>query len=184
MKHVIYIFFVVAAALIGLTSCESTQDKLVGSWHYTGNVTTSNGGEFTVDAVENNKADGTYTSTANWSGLIETEIDGTKYKVKVMYSIKDSGEWKVNNDKEIVWSPSSVDIKVTSVKYFDPSDDSFLFELTGSDLEEYSKSFAKDMQSDYLEASTERIIMLQDNKYVTESVDDDGEKETATYNRL
>ena len=70
------------------------------------------------------------------------------------------------------------------MKYFDPSDDSFLFELTGSDLEEYSKGFAKDMQSDYLEASTERIIMLQDNKYVTESVDDDGKKETATYNRL
>lgn len=184
MKHVIYIFFVVAAALIGLTSCESTKDKLVGSWHYTSNGTTSNGSEYTIDEVENNKADGTYTSTANWSVLIETEIDGTKYKVKVMYSIKDSGEWKVNNDKEIVWSPSSVDIKVTSVKYFDPSDDSFLFELTGSDLEEYSKSFAKDMQSDYLEASTERIIMLQDNKYVTESVDDDGRKETNTYNRL
>lgn len=184
MKHVIYIFFVVAAALIGLTACESTQDKLVGSWHYTSNGTTSNGGEFTLDLVENDKADGTYTSTANCSSLIETEIDGTKYKVKVMYSIKDSGEWKVNDDKEIVNSPSSVDIKVTSVKYFDPSDDSFLFELTGSDLEEYSKSFAKDMQSDCLEASTERIIMLQDNKVVTEYVDDDGEKKTCTYNRL
>lgn len=70
------------------------------------------------------------------------------------------------------------------MKYFDPSDDSFLFELTGSDLEEYSKAFAKEIQSDLLEASTERIIMLQDNKIVTESVDDDGKKETTTYNRL
>lgn len=184
MKHVIYIFFVVAAALIGLTSCESTQDKLVGSWHYTGNETTSSGGEFTSDAVDNYKADGTFTTTANWSYSFETEINGTKVNEKMMISFKGSGEWKVNDDKEIVNSPSSVDIKVTSVKYFDPSDDSFIGELTGSDLEEYSKSFAKDMQSDYLEASTERIIMLQDNKYVTESVDDDGEKETATYNRL
>lgn len=184
MKNVIYLFIIVAAALMGLTSCESTKDKLVGSWHYTGNVTTSNGGEFTSDAVDNYKADGTFTTTANWFYSFETEINGTKYKVKVMYSIKDSGEWKVNDDKEIVNSPSSVDIKVTSVKYFDPSDDSFLFELTGSDLEEYSKSFAKDMQSDCLEASTERIIMLQDNKVVTEYVDDDGEKKTCTYNRL
>lgn len=184
MKHVIYIFFVVAAALIGLTSCESTKDKLVGSWHYTGNGTTSNESEYTIDEVDNNKADGTYTSTINWSFSSETEINGTKVNQKMMFCVKINGEWKVNDNKEIVSSPSSVDIKVTSVKYFDPSDDSFLFELTGSDLEESSKSFAKDMQSDFLEASTERIIMLQDNKYVTESVDDDGKKETNTYNRL
>lgn len=184
MKHVIYIFFVVEAALMGLTSCESTKDKLVGSWHYTGNETTSSGGEMTLDGVDNNKADGTYTSTANWSYSYETEINGTKVNVKMMISFKGSGEWKVNDDKEIVSSPSSVDIKVTSMKYFDPSDDSFLFELTGSDLEEYSKAFAKEIQSDLLEASTERIIMLQDNKIVTESVDDDGKKETTTYNRL
>lgn len=184
MKHVIYIIFVVAAALIGLTSCESTKDKLVGSWHYTDNGTTSNGYEYTADAVYNYKADGSYTATTNYSISLETEIDGTKYNLKTMYSVKESGEWKVNDDKEIVNSPSSVDRKVTSVKYFDPSDNSFLFELTGSDLEEFSKEFAKDMQSDDLEASTERIIMLQDNKYVTESVDDDGKKETATYNRL
>lgn len=184
MKHIIYIFFVVAAALIGLTSCEYTQDKLVGSWHYTGNGTTSNGSEYTIDEVDNNKADGTYTSTINWSFSSETEINGTKVNQKMMFCVKINGEWKVNDNKEIVSSPSSVDIKVTSVKYFDPSNDSFLFELTGSDLEESSKSFAKDMQSDFLEASTERIIMLQDNKYVTESVDDDGKKETNTYNRL
>lgn len=184
MKHVIYIFFVVAAALIGLTSCESTKDKLVGSWHYTSNGTTSNGSEYTIDEVDNNKTDGTYTSTINWSISSETEINGTKVNQKMMFCVKINGEWKVNDNKEIVSSPSSVDIKVTSVKYFDPSDDSFLFELTGSDLEESSKSFAKDMQSDFLEASTERIIMLQDNKYVTESVDDDGKKETNTYNRL
>lgn len=184
MKNVIYIFFVMAAALIGLTSCESTKDKLVGSWHYTSNETSSDGNEHTIDEVDNNKADGTYTSTINWSVSSETEINGTKVNQKMMFCVKINGEWKVNDNKEIVSSPSSVDIKVTSVKYFDPSDDSFLFELTGSDLEESSKSFAKDMQSDFLEASTERIIMLQDNKYVTESVDDDGKKETTTYNRL
>ena len=183
MKHVIYIIFVVAAALIGLTSCESTKDKIVGSWHCTSNGTT-NGVEFTFDEVDNNKADGTLTTTANCSYSFETEIDGTKVNVKMMFNCKINGEWKVNDDKEIVSSPSSIDIKVTNVKYFDPSDDSFIGELTGSDLEEYSKAFAKDMQSDLLEASTERIIMLQDNKYVTESVDDDGKKETTTYNRL
>lgn len=90
----------------------------------------------------------------------------------------------MNDDKEIVSSPVSVSVKVTSVKYFDPTDDSFIGELTGSELEEASKEYAREVKADLLEASTERIIMLQDNKYVTESVDDDGKKETITYNRL
>ena len=118
--------------------------------------------------------------TNNKLNRLKSAVEPNKYAFFEFYRTP----IKINNDKEIVWSPSSVDIKVTSVKYFDPSDDSFIGELTGSDLEEFSKVYAKDMQSDFLEASTERTIMLQDNKYVTVSVDDDGEKETTTYNRL
>ena len=47
-------------------------------------------------------------------------------------------------------------MKVTSVKYFDPTDDSFIGELTGSELEEASKEYAKEVKADLLEASTER----------------------------
>lgn len=54
MKHVIYIFFVVAAALMGLTSCESTKDKLVGSWHYAKTMT-FDGNEISLMGVDNQK---------------------------------------------------------------------------------------------------------------------------------
>lgn len=182
MKHVIYIFFVVAAALIGLTACKTTKDKLVGSWRYAKTMT-FDGNEISLMGVDNQKEDGTFTSSQTAVATTETEYDGVKVRIKIGISIKGYGDWKVNDDKEIVSSPVSVSVKVTSVKYFDPSDDSFIGELTES-LDEYSKAFAKEMQSYMLEASTERIIMLQDNKYVTESVDDDGKKETTTYNRL
>ena len=184
MKHVFYSFIAIVVALIGFTACQSTKDQVVGSWRYSKSMTTTDGAEVVYDGVDTNNADGTFTSTANISCSQETEIDGTKVRMKVMINYKSSGEWKVNGEKEIVSSPSTADVKVTSVKYFDPSDDSFLGELTGSDLDEYSKAFAKEIQSNLLEASTERIIMLQDNKYVTESTDDDGKKETITYNRL
>ncbi len=183
MKHVIYIFFVVAAALMGLTSCESTKDKLVGSWRYAKTMT-FDGNEISLMGVDNQKEDGTFTSSQTAVATTETEYDGVKVRIKIGISIKGYGDWKVNDDKEIVSSPVSVSVKVTSVKYFDPTDDSFIGELTGSELEEASKEYAREVKADLLEASTERIIMLQDNKFVTESVDDDGKKETITYNRL
>ena len=183
MKNKISLIIAIAVILLGLTACKTTKDKLVGSWRYAKTMTFY-GNEISLMGVDNQKEDGTFTSSQTAVATTETEYDGVKVRIKIGISIKGYGDWKVNDDKEIVSSPVSVSVKVTSVKYFDPSDDSFIGELTGSDLEEYSKGFAKDMQSDCLEASTERIIMLQDNKYVTESVDDDGKKETTTYNRL
>ena len=98
-------------------------------------------------------------------------------------SFKDSGEWTVN-DKEIVSIPTSAGVKVTSYRIYDPSDGSFIEELTGNDLKEESNAFADDLKESLLEASTERILVLQENKYVTESTDEDGGKTTYTYNRL
>lgn len=54
MKHVIYIFFVVAAALIGLTACKTTKDKLVGSWRYAKTMT-FDGNEISLMGVDNQK---------------------------------------------------------------------------------------------------------------------------------
>ena len=72
MKHVIYIFFVVAAALIGLTSCESTKDKLVGSWRYAKTMT-FDGNEISLMGVDNQKKDGTFTSSQTAVATTETE---------------------------------------------------------------------------------------------------------------
>lgn len=42
------------------------------------------------------------------------------------------------------------------MKYFDPTDDSFIGKLTESELEEVSKEYVKEVKADLLEASTER----------------------------
>lgn len=184
MKNKISLIIAIAVILLGLTACKTTKDKLVGSWRYAKTMTID-GNEISLMGVDNQKEDGTFTSSQTAVATTETEYDDVKVRIKIGISIKGYGDWKVNDDKEIVSSPVSVSVKVTSVKYFDPTDDSFIGELTGSELEEASKEYAKEVKTDLLlEASTERIIMLQDNKYVTESVDDDGKKETITYNRL
>lgn len=183
MKNKISLIIAIAVILLGLTACKTTKDKLVGSWRYAKTMT-FDGNEISLMGVDNQKKNGTFTSSQTAVATTETEYDGVKVRIKIGISIKGYGDWKVNDDKEIVSSPVSVSVKVTSVKYFDPTDDSFIGELTGSELEEASKEYAREVKADLLEASTERIIMLQDNKYVTESVDDDGKKETITYNRL
>ena len=88
------------------------------------------------------------------------------------------------NDKEIVTTPTSAGVKVTSMRSYDPSDGSFIGELTGNELKEYSNEFADYLKERLLEASTEQILVLQENKYVAESTDEDGGKPTYTYNRL
>ena len=130
-----------------------------------------------------NNEDGTYSGVANAICTFDTEYEGVNVQVKMGISIKDSGEWTVN-DKEIVTTPTSAGIQVTSLRYYDPSDDSFIGELTGNELKEASNAFADEIKEGLLEASTERILVLQENKYVTESTDEDGGKTTYTYNRL
>lgn len=70
------------------------------------------------------------------------------------------------------------------MRSYDPSDGSFIGELTGNELKEVSSAFVDDLKESLLEADTERILVLQENKYVTESTDEDGGKTTYTYNRL
>lgn len=184
MKHVIYILSAIVVIFVGLTACQTTKGKLVGSWHYTKSMELNDGGQLDYEGIDTYNENGTCTSTANAVVTEVTEVDNSKVQIKMSVSLRSNGDWKVNDDKEIVSSPTSVDVKVTSVKYFDPSDGSFIGELTGSDLEETSKEYANDIRQDMLEASTERIVLLQDDKYVGEQTDNDGKKITITYNRV
>ena len=184
MNHVIYLFFIAVVILFGLTACQkSTKDQLVGTWHCSKTMTVD-GETVSMEDTYTNKEDGTYSSVANTTVTCNTEIEGVSVRLVIGLSLKSSGEWTVNGDNEIVSSPTSTGIKVTSMRYYDPSSGSFLAELTGNELKEVSSAFADEMKEDLLEASTERIIMLQENKYVTEETLDDGKKTTITYNRL
>lgn len=183
MKQKLHILFAIAVILMGLTACQkSTKDQLVGTWHCVKTLTID-GGMVRFEGTETNNDDGTYSGIANAVYTVDTEIEGVNVQVKMGVSFKDSGEWTVN-DKEIVSTPTSAGVKVTSLKYYDPSDGSFIAELTGSELTETSSAFADELKEGLLEASTERILTLQENKYVTESTDEDGGKTTYTYNRL
>ena len=183
IKHQLHLLLVIAAILTGLTACQkSTKDQLVGTWHYAKTMTVD-GSDISSDGVSTNNQNGTFSDEASMTVTTDTEVEGINVQLKIGISMKSSGEWTLN-DKEIVFSPTSAGIKVTYMKYYDPSDGSFLAELTGKELKEASNAFADEMKESLLEASTERIIMLQENKYVTESTDDDGKKETITYNRM
>lgn len=181
MKQKLQIVIAIAAILIGLTACQkTTKDQLIGTWYSTTTMTID-GGTINMEETDTNKEDGTYSYVGNAVYTGDTEIEGVNVQLKMGISMKGSGEWTVN-DKEIVSSPTSSGTKVTYVRYYDPSDGSFLVELTGRELLEVSNEIAPDLN--LMEASTERILMLQENKYVTESIDDDGRKITSTYTRV
>ncbi len=183
MKQKLQILFAIAVILMGLTACQkSTKGQLVGTWHYAKTMTID-GGTLRFEGTDTNKEDGTYSSVASAVYTVDTEIEGVNVQMKMGISIKDSGDWTVN-DKEIVSTPTSSGMKVTSLRYYDPSDGSFLVELTGNELKEASNAFADELKEGLLEASNERILMLQENKYVTESTDEDGKTYTYTYNRV
>ena len=183
MKKKLHILFAIAVILMGLTACQkSTKDQLVGTWHCVKTMTIYDG-TLRFEGTDTNNEDGTCSGVADAVYTIDTDVDGISVQMKIGFSLKYSGEWTVN-DKEFVTSPTSAGVKVTTVKYYDPSDGSFLAELTGNELKEVSNDFADELKEGLLEASTERILMLQENKYVTESTDEDGGKTTYTYNRL
>ncbi len=183
MKQKLQALFAIAVILFGLTACKkSTKDQLVGTWHFSKTMTYDNGITAYIEGTETNNENGTDTGVASADVTYDTEVDGVDVQIKMGFSIKSSGEWTVN-DMEIVSSPTSAGVKVTYVRYYD-SDGTFLMELTGNDLKEASDEFVQELKTGLLEASTERIIMLQKNKYVTESTDDDGKKTTNTYNRV
>ena len=183
MKQKLQIVTAIVAILIGLTACQkTTKDQLVGTWHYVTTMT-KDGATMRIEGTDTNNEDGTYSSVANAVYTFDTEIEGVSVQIKAGVSFKGTGEWTVN-DKEIVTTPTSAGVKVTSMRSYDPSDGSFIGELTGNELKEASNVFADEIKEGLLEASTERILVLQENKYVTESTDEDGGKTTCTYNRL
>ena len=171
-----------AVVLLGFTACQkSTKDQLVGTWHCVKNIT-FDGVKGRMEVTQTNNEDETFSFVANIT--FDTEIEGDSVRIKAVANYKCSGDWTVN-DKEIVSNPTSVETKVTSIKFYDLSNGSFLTELTGNELKEASNDFADKMRETCLEVvSTERILILQENKYVTEYTDDDGNKKTFTYNRL
>ena len=183
MKQKLHILFVIAVALLGLTACQkSTKDQLVGTWHYVKTMTIDDN-TVRIEGTDTYNEDGTYSGVANAVYTADTEIEGVSVQIKMGFSFKQTGEWTVN-DKEIVTTPTSEGVKVTSMRSYDPSDGSFIGELTGNELKEFSNEFADYLKEILLEASTERILVLKENKYVTESTDEDGGKTTCTYNRL
>ena len=184
MKHQLHNLIVIAVILMGLTAChKSVKEQLVGTWYCT-DTTTVDGMTYSYEEIDTHKEDGTCSGVVNFIFKGITDVDGENIQIEMEGNMKCSGEWTVN-DMEIVTSTTSAEVKLTSMKYYDPSDGSFIAELTESDLTEFETNIFTDeeLKEAFSETSTERIITLQENKYVTES-DDDGEKTTCTYIRV
>lgn len=92
-------------------------------------------------------------------------------------------DWVLNCD-ELVLSGTSGDAKYESVKLYYANTNEFYGELNGNEIEDIFGDILKEIRDGLLSASTARIIMIQDNKFVTEEIDEDGKKRTTTYNRI
>lgn len=113
MKLKLHILFAIAVILMGLTACQkSTKDQLVGTWHYVKTIT-KDGATMRLEGTDTNNEDGTYSDVANMVCTADTEIEGVSVQIKMGFSFKYTGEWTVN-DKEIVSTPTSGGVKVTS----------------------------------------------------------------------
>lgn len=174
----------VAVILLGLTACQpSTEEQLAGVWRYTKVQSVDNATVTANGTTELNK-DGTYSDNVEVIVTTTSEVEGVEIKVKMGLSARNSGTWTLN-DKDLVMSPGSSGFKITHVKYYDPSDDSYLGELADDEIKQfYSDDEIRSIRASLKDASTERIMMLEKNKFVTESTDEDGGKITMTYNRL
>lgn len=184
MKKQLIGLLYVAVILLGLTACQpSTEEQLVGVWRYT-NVQSAGNSTATLNGTAEINKDGSYSDNGELTVTGTTEEEGVEVKVKMGFSVRIRGTWTLS-DKDLVMSPNSSGFKITYMKYYDPSDDSYLGELTGDEIKQaYSDDFVREINATLNAASTERIMMLTENKFVTESTDEDGGKSTITYNRL
>lgn len=182
MKHQLNVLIAIAVILLGLTACQkSTKEMLIGTW-YVSKTIIQDEGEGTIEGTETICKDGTYSEIYNATFTIEMDIEGYTVCGKIGMSIKCTGDWTLH-DKEIVSSPTSVGVKATSFKLYDPSSGEFLAESTDQELSLMTNEIVEEMKSALMDASTERIIMIQDDKFITEA-EEDGAKTTYTYHRI
>lgn len=168
------LFFLVFLSLV-LTSCN--EQKLVGSWVY--KQTESEGAmQMNVKGTITFENDGTGSERAQCVAQSVEDLDGVSVLVNATFSLMCEFDWSIKGD-EIVMSPIDVNIKNVTYKMYDYDTDEYLGELTGSDM----NAVLDEIKGDLMQATTEKIIMQQDNKFVTESYED-GKKTTCTYNRV
>lgn len=184
MKKQLHILLAIAVVLMGLTACKkSTKEMLIGTWRYSKTISTDEG-KITMEGTEIFDNDGTVSGNVTATITGETEVEDYTVQAKINVKAKLAGDW-ILNEKEIAYSPTSAEVEVTSIRYYDPSSGQLLAELTGRELKQASNIFAGEMKTSLMEASTERIIMIQEKKFVTEQESEDGDtKTTITYHRV
>lgn len=180
MKATINICIVSLLALI-LTACNSKENQIVGQWNSNQTITQDEG-TIKLKGTINFKSDGTCSSKANATVTSNQTVEGYMMRITIHLSMSSNEDWTLNGD-ELVFSPKSVNIKLNSVKYYDPDTGALVLSLTGNALREAESEMIPEMKQDMMQASTERILMMQDNKIVTEEITDEGKKITCTYNR-
>lgn len=168
------LFFLTFLMLV-LTSCND--QEIVGSWVY--KQTESEGAlQTNVKGTITFESDGTGSERAQCVVQSIEDLNGLSVLVKMTCSFMGEFDWTLKGD-DIVMSPVAVDLTNVTYKMYDNETNEFLGELTGSDLDDV----LDEMKEEMMKATTEKILMQQDKKFVTESYED-GKKTTCTYNRV
>ncbi len=181
MKKTFAFLCLLATMLTCLTSCEkSTKDKLTGSWDFS---TTLSSSEFDGTAQGSKKlnSDGSFymQGTVTLSGPDYSL--GYELEMAIVVTFEESGDWDVNGEN-IVYSPSNQSCELVKMEYKDPDSGESLV-LSGDDLDGLRDSFEKEVGPSIFEVSSEKIILLKDNKFVTEEQSNDGSTIKYTYTR-
>lgn len=163
---------------------KSTKSKLVGTWKVDETYFID---DFQTDlqGTVTNKENGTSFYKYRCMYTITSQEDDIL--MKLCFTFSGSSKWLVKGD-EIVDSPLSANIEIENIKFYDLSNNSFLGEFTKSEAENFYTETVGGSMSElkkfFMKASTERILMIDENRYVTESIGEDGNKSTTTYNRI
>lgn len=171
-------FVIFAVLLCALASCNTSKEQqIVGRW-VCKLVENVDGTQITVNGTSVFDSNGTVSERSKFTAKMVQEIEGVSVLFEITGSLMTEADWTVNGDN-LVLSPVAVDIDILSSKYYINDTHEYLGQLSGSDLDE----LVGDMKTEMLKAETEKILMLQENKFVTE-IDEDGKKTTCTYNRI
>lgn len=160
-----------------ISSCK--EQKLVGTWEYQVKKEYEEF-NYTYKGIVVFENDGTSHEDGKARIEGETYDDGHK-RFSLLMSVSATDDWELN-DNEIIYSPTSCNVQVTELKGFDY--DEFSPISFGTEYFKLKRQFEQSMKDELMKASTERILMLQKNKIVTEYTDDEGEKTTCTYKRI
>lgn len=159
--------------LLLLVSCN--RHDITGNWVYHLSEY-EDGASVTINGTSRFEDDGHGHNQAKCLMEMRNEDEGVC--VKFTFSMSSDIDWCINGD-ELVLSPVTADVYASNCNVYDLESGRLLGQWDDVEI----KTMADEMRQELMKATTEKILMEQEDKFVTES-NEDGKKTTCTYNRV